>query len=392
MSLIDLSGIGRTVKLPTGEPLEILRGVDLTLEEGQHVAIVGRSGSGKSTLLNLLGLLDTPTAGEYHLDGQPVSRLSGSRRSQLRGRTFGFVFQQFNLLPRRTATENVCVPMLYANGVQFWRRRRFAHDVLAQVGLGDRLDTMPEKLSGGEQQRVAIARALVRSPRIILADEPTAALDVDTGAVVMDLLEDVCTQRGATLITITHDLAVAARAQRRFRLDHGVLTPMSDTETLTGADRGRLSIPPVHVPPPIPTPPQSQPSRSPSGTAHISAAQISTADTGAADTGAADTGAADTGPADTGPADTGAADTGPADTGAADTGAVGTDVLISAAAQLESAPVASGSRWRRLRRPKSTPPVSGGDPPVTTTAVDARVSTVDDDDSLATELYEGGRR
>ena len=236
MTLIDLTGIGRTVKLPTGEPLHILTGVDLAVEEGEHIAIVGRSGSGKSTLLNLLGLLDTPTAGEYRLDGEPVSRLSGSRRSHLRGMTFGFVFQQFNLLPRRTATENVCVPMLYARGQQFWRRRRLAREVLAQVGLGDRCDAMPEKLSGGEQQRVAIARALVRSPRIILADEPTGALDVDTGTTVMDLLQQVCAERGATLITITHDLAVASRAQRQFRLDHGVLTPVAAGSQVS--DRG----------------------------------------------------------------------------------------------------------------------------------------------------------
>jgi putative ABC transport system ATP-binding protein len=369
VSLIELSGIGRTVKLPTGEPLEILRGVDLTLVEGQHVAIVGRSGSGKSTLLNLLGLLDTPTAGEYRLDGQPVSRLSGSRRSQLRGRTFGFVFQQFNLLPRRTATENVCVPLLYASGVQFWRRRRFAHDVLAQVGLGDRLDTTPEKLSGGEQQRVAIARALVRSPRIILADEPTGALDVDTGAVVMDLLEDVCAQRGATLITITHDLAVAARAQRR--LDHGVLTPMDDAEPLTEA-RPAESTPVVRV---RPTAPAARHPRS--DAAVISAAVTSAAVTSAPKTSAPKTSAPKTSAPKTSAPLTSAADT---------------DVVVSGSAQLTPAPVEPGPRWWRIRRRDPEPQMLDVDPPVLTQAVDGETSTVDDDDSLATELYEGGRR
>ncbi len=224
MSLIELHGIGRRVRLPDGQWLEILADVDLVVEEGEHLAVVGRSGSGKSTLLNLLGLLDAPDIGEYLLAGQPVARLTDARRAQLRGQSFGFVFQQFNLLPRRTALENVCVPLTYATGSQFWRRKALATEALVRVGLGDRLEAIPEKLSGGEQQRVAIARALVRSPRILLADEPTGALDVDTGALVMDLMEWACREQGTTLITITHDLAVASRAERVCRLDHGRLS------------------------------------------------------------------------------------------------------------------------------------------------------------------------
>ena len=224
MSLIRLSGVDKSVKLPTGEMLQILHGVDLAIDQGEHVAIIGRSGSGKSTLLNVLGLLDNPSKGEYLLGDQHVGGLSGKQRSDLRGRTFGFVFQQFNLLPRRSAVENACLPLLYSSGETFWKRRALGRQMLEQVGLGDRLDAKPEQLSGGEQQRVAIARALVRQPRIILADEPTGSLDVDTGVVVMDLLERVCAEHGATLITITHDLAVAGRAERRYRLDHGVIT------------------------------------------------------------------------------------------------------------------------------------------------------------------------
>ncbi len=230
MSLLHLDGVGRRVTLPDGSPLEILTGVDLAVEEGEHVAVVGRSGSGKSTLLNILGLLDTPTSGVYGVDGTDAGALPARRRGRMRGATFGFVFQQFNLLPRRSATENVATPLLYAGGREFWGRDRLARAALERVGLGHRADALPERLSGGEQQRVAIARALVRSPRVLLADEPTGSLDVDTGAAVMGLLEEVTTAAGSTLVTITHDLSVAARAQRQFRLDHGRLLPLSPAD------------------------------------------------------------------------------------------------------------------------------------------------------------------
>lgn len=226
MSLIELDDVGRTVILPDGDRLEILRDVTLTIEAGEHVSIVGRSGSGKSTLLNLMGLLDTPTEGEYVLAGRPTRGLSQRQRARLRGAGFGFVFQQFNLLPGRTALQNVAAPLLYAGGRDFWRRHRLAADMLERVGLGERAGTMPEKLSGGEQQRVAIARSLVRSPRVVLCDEPTGALDVQTGTEIMDLLDAVAAESGATLVTITHDTMVAARAHRHYRLDAGLLGPL----------------------------------------------------------------------------------------------------------------------------------------------------------------------
>jgi putative ABC transport system ATP-binding protein len=225
--VVSLSDVSRSVRLPDGKDLHILTGVNLHVDRGEHIAIVGRSGSGKSTLLNIIGLLDSPTTGRYLLDGNSVQGLSARRTARLRGQTFGFVFQQFNLLPGRTATENVANPLLYASGRDFLRRKRTARAMLERVGLGHRLDTMPEKLSGGEQQRVALARSLVRRPRVLLADEPTGALDVDTGTAVMDVLEELVHDDGTTLVTITHDLSVAARANRQFRLDHGVLTEIT---------------------------------------------------------------------------------------------------------------------------------------------------------------------
>ncbi|WP_082618280.1 ABC transporter ATP-binding protein [Oerskovia sp. Root22] len=247
MSLLELHGVTRSVRLPDDRILEILRGIDLTVDAGEHVSIVGRSGTGKSTLLNILGLLDTPTAGEFLLDGVPIGRLSGRVRARRRGADFGFVFQQFNLLQARTALENVAAPLLYAQGKQFWNRKTLAAEMLERVGLGDRLDTMPEKLSGGEQQRVAIARALVRGPRVILADEPTGALDVDTGGEVMDLLDTIAQENGSALIAITHDLAVASRAKRHFRLAEGVLTPIAIGARSAGSLDG-LGTAVEHVP------------------------------------------------------------------------------------------------------------------------------------------------
>ncbi len=232
MTLLRLEAVTRSVELPDGERLDILKGVDLALEVGDHVSIVGRSGSGKSTLLNLLGLLDTPTSGRILFDDEPLESLSGGRRDRKRGRDVGFIFQQFNLLGGRTALENVMTPLMYASGRQFWRRTALASEMLERVGLGHRMRSTPEKLSGGEQQRVAIARALVRGPRLILADEPTGALDIETGASVMQLLDDVAEQSGAALITITHDVNIAALARRHYRLDHGVLTPVDVNRVL----------------------------------------------------------------------------------------------------------------------------------------------------------------
>jgi len=232
MPLLALEAVTRTVELPDAEPLRILRGVDLEVEVGDHVSIVGRSGSGKSTLLNILGLLDEPTSGRLVFDGVPLEKMRSHERDRRRGRDVGFIFQQFNLLAGRSILDNVMTPLLYATGRDFWRRSTIAADMLGRVGLGDRLEALPSQLSGGEQQRVAIARALVRGPRLILADEPTGALDVDTGASVMALLDQVAEASGAALITITHDVNVASLARRHYRLDAGVLTPTTVSPAL----------------------------------------------------------------------------------------------------------------------------------------------------------------
>lgn len=236
MSLVCLRDVTRTVTLPDGEYLHILRGVNLDVAQGEHVSIVGRSGTGKSTMLNIIGLLDTPTSGTYELDGVDTTRLGEGRRARMRGEDFGFVFQQFNIFSARTAAENVEVPLLYAPGPQLLRRRSIAIDMLDRVGLSERADSYPGEMSGGEQQRIAIARALVRRPRVILADEPTGALDPDTGRLVMALLEEVARESNAALIVITHDMAVAARASRAYELYDGTLHEVEDPSAL--ADRG----------------------------------------------------------------------------------------------------------------------------------------------------------
>lgn len=233
MSLVHLWDVTRTVALPDGEDLHILRGVNLDVAAGEHVSIVGRSGTGKSTMLNIIGLLDAPTSGTYELDGVDTTRLGEGRRARMRGEDFGFVFQQFNIFAARTAAENVEVPLLYASGAQLLCRRSIALDMLERVGLADRADSHPGEMSGGEQQRIAIARALVRRPRVILADEPTGALDPNTGRAVMTLLEEVACESGSALIVITHDMAVAARASRAYELYDGVLHEVTDPGTLT---------------------------------------------------------------------------------------------------------------------------------------------------------------
>jgi putative ABC transport system ATP-binding protein len=226
--LVRLEAVTRTVVLPDDTDLHILTGVDLLVREGDHIGIVGRSGTGKSTLLNLLGLLDRPTSGTLTWSGRDASRLRAREAARIRGRDLGFVFQQFNLLPGRTAIENVMAPLMYASGREFWQRRRLAGEMLDRVGLAERADSMPQNLSGGEQQRVAIARALVRSPRVVLADEPTGALDLETGQAVMSLLDAATLESGAALITITHDTNVAAMARERFRLEGGRLHALAD--------------------------------------------------------------------------------------------------------------------------------------------------------------------
>lgn len=232
---LQLQDLTRSVRLPDGSELHILRGVTFDVHAGDHIAIVGRSGSGKTTLLNQLGLIDRQTSGELLFDGLDVRRLSDRRRARLRGAGIGFVFQQFNLLDGRSALENVMMPLLYGTAAQFRNRRRAAMEMLERVGLSARADQTPNRLSGGEQQRVAVARALVRRPRLILADEPTGALDVTTGEAVMSLLDEIARESEAALVTITHDLQVAALSDRAYLLDTGVLTPLEETDQARGA-------------------------------------------------------------------------------------------------------------------------------------------------------------
>jgi len=214
--MIRLEGISKVYPMGKRE-LTVLRGVDLSIESGEMVAIMGPSGSGKSTILNLIGLLDIPTSGNYYLEESEVSRLNSRELAGMRSRKIGFVFQTFNLLPRLTALANVELGMRYAGGV----KRRQALEALATVGLSDRAGHRPTELSGGEQQRVAIARALVKNPPLILADEPTGNLDSQSGAEIIKILTSLHTEQEITLVMITHDASVAHHCQRIIHLKDG---------------------------------------------------------------------------------------------------------------------------------------------------------------------------
>ncbi|THE64420.1 ABC transporter ATP-binding protein [Salinadaptatus halalkaliphilus] len=216
---VALEDVGRTYQL--AEPVHAVDGVSLELENGSFTAVMGPSGSGKSTLMNLIGCLDTPTAGGIEIGGNPVANLSNAERARLRGTEIGFVFQTFNLMPRLTAAENVSLPLVFHDDVDQDRRER-ARELLERVGLGDRLDHVPSELSGGQRQRVALARALVNEPTLVLADEPTGNLDTDTEAEIMDLLVEL-NEAGTTLLVVTHERTVAEYADHVVHLLDGHL-------------------------------------------------------------------------------------------------------------------------------------------------------------------------
>jgi len=220
VSLIELQDVCKVYQLDEMK-VEALRDVSLTIDRGEYVALMGASGSGKSTLMNTLGCLDRPTSGSYCLDGEEVSKMSRDGRARLRNRKIGFVFQNFNLLARTSAVENVELPLLYGRKVSAGKRRRQAIKMLDQVGLSDRMNHHPGQLSGGQQQRVAIARSLVNDPAILLADEPTGNLDSRTSKEVIEILRDLNRQKGITVILVTHDQDIARNANRLLVLRDG---------------------------------------------------------------------------------------------------------------------------------------------------------------------------
>ena len=218
--IIDIKAITRDFQLGS-ETVNVLKGIDLVINKGEYVALMGPSGSGKSTLMNILGCLDTPTSGSYILNGKQVSEMHDDELAEIRNKEIGFVFQTFNLMPRTTALDNVALPMVYAGFSKSERNER-ATEVLTQVGLADRMDHKPNQLSGGQRQRVAVGRALVNKPSIILADEPTGNLDSKTSIEIMKLFGEIHAN-GNTVILVTHEEDIAAHAHRIIRLRDGII-------------------------------------------------------------------------------------------------------------------------------------------------------------------------
>ena len=219
--VIRVENLHKTYRMGDVE-VPALQGINLTIERGDFVAVMGSSGSGKSTFMNILGCLDRPTAGKYYLDGEEVGSLTADEWAHIRNKRIGFVFQGFNLLSRTTALENVELPMMY-NGFVGKNRHRRAVEVLSLVGLGDRLDHTPNRLSGGQQQRVAIARALVNKPSLILADEPTGNLDSATSGEILDLFQRLNTDQGISIILVTHEPDIAGHAKRHIVFRDGLV-------------------------------------------------------------------------------------------------------------------------------------------------------------------------
>ena len=218
--LIEMKEIIKRYNIGTESEIEILHGIDLKIYEGEFVAIVGESGSGKSTLMNIIGVLDKQTEGEYYLDGIDIKNANEEEMNVIRNKKIGFVFQNFNLIGRTSALKNVELPMLYA-GVPAEERTKRAKELLSKVGMASRANHMPNELSGGQKQRVAIARSLVNNPSIILADEPTGALDSETSAMVMDIFNDLNKNQGKTIILITHSKEIAEQCPRIVTINDG---------------------------------------------------------------------------------------------------------------------------------------------------------------------------